>query len=131
MPYDRHARHAGRSKFGFNKLVDLAIDAVTAQSTQPLRFVTMFGIIMSTVSALMFIYYIGISFLDGNSIPSGFTTIVLLLVFLIGFNALVLGLLGEYIGRIFNNTRNLPMTIIEHVVDNEDDGTSIDGEAKG
>ena len=120
VPYDRDSRQAGRSKFGFMKLVDLAVDAVTAQSTKPLRMVTIFGICMTIVSAVMILFYGLLPFFSTGGMPSGFTTIVLLLLFLIGLNAVMLGLIGEYVGRIFNNTRSLPITIIEHRVESKD-----------
>ena len=127
VPYDRDARVAGQSKFGVMKLVELAIDAVTAQSTKPLRMVTVFGLGMSTLASLLILYYIALALFIEGGMPSGFTTIVLLLLFLIGFNAFILGLIGEYVGRIFNNTRSLPMTIVEHVIDARADDGSREG----
>ncbi|MEQ9247789.1 MAG: hypothetical protein RLO21_17570, partial [Nitratireductor sp.] len=117
VAYDRESRVAGRSKFGVRKLIDLAIDGLTAQSTQPLRYITIFGLVVTAVSGLMVIYYFTTAMLFSGSLPSGFTTVVLLLLVLIGLNSFILGLLGEYIGRIFNNTRSLPISIIEHRVE--------------
>ncbi|SEB35696.1 dolichol-phosphate mannosyltransferase [Nitratireductor aquibiodomus] len=117
VAYDRESRVAGRSKFGVRKLIDLAIDGLTAQSTQPLRYITIFGLVVTAVSGLMVIYYFTTAMLFSGSLPSGFTTVVLLLLVLIGLNSFILGLLGEYIGRIFNNTRSLPISIIEHRIE--------------
>ncbi|MCB1492323.1 MAG: glycosyltransferase family 2 protein [Rhodobiaceae bacterium] len=129
IPYDRDSRKAGKSKFRLFQLIELGIDGITAQSVRPLRIVTMFGIALSFVTFVAGIYYLGLSLFYYSRLPSGFTTIVLLLLFLIGLNSFLLGLLGEYIGRIFNNTRGLPMTIIEHRIEHPDArGPNPDGE---
>jgi len=122
--YDRERRIAGRSKFGLMSLVDLSIDGLTAQSTKPLRFVTIFGLMVSALSLMLIFYYFILFLFDTDNLPSGFTTIVLLLVFLIGLNSFILGLLGEYVGRVFNNTRGLPMTIIMDRIDHGQDQSS-------
>ena len=119
--YDRQPRAAGTSKFGLMNLIDLSIDGLTAQSTRPLRYVTIFGVVVCVISLMLIVYYLFLFIVDSSNLPSGFTTIVLLLVVLIGLNSFMLGLLGEYVGRVFNNTRGLPMTIvmdrIEHCQD--------------
>lgn len=117
IPYDRDIRRAGSSKFSFLQLVEIGIDGITAQSIRPLRIVTIFGVLLSISSTLAILYYLMASYFYFDTIPSGFTTIVLLLLFLIGLNAFLLGLLGEYIGRIFNNTRGLPSTIIQDSIE--------------
>src|SRR5262249_28882811 len=104
VPYVRPARTAGTSKFGTLKLVKLAIDGITSQSIRPLNYITMFGFTLSLFSGLLMGYYL-VGWLLGIAIPRGFTSLVLLQLFAIGMNALFLGLLGEYIGRIFDNVR--------------------------
>ena len=111
--YDRDRRVAGRSKFNLFKLIELGIDGITAQSIRPLKLMTMFGFCMSILAGMAIIYYLlAAIFSDGTTI-SGFTTLVLLQLLLLSMNAFLLGLLGEYVGRIFNNTRGLPLTIIQ------------------
>lgn len=114
VPYDRQERKAGKSKFGLVKLIELGLDGITAQSTRPLRYLTMFGIAVSTTAILLALYYLvqGIFFGLHREV-AGFTTIVLMLLLIIGLLSFMLGMLGEYVGRIFNNTRGLPMTIVE------------------
>lgn len=117
LPYDRSERKHGLSKFNFLQLIEFGLDGITAQSVRPLRLITMFGFLVSMVVAVGAAYYFLASFFFNASLPGGFTTIVLLLLFLIGLNAFLLGIIGEYVGRIFNNTRGLPLTIIEQRIE--------------
>jgi glycosyltransferase involved in cell wall biosynthesis len=118
--YDRDARKAGVSKFRLFNLIELGIDGITAQSTRPLRLITMFGFLISILSILGALGYFLAYIVFGSGNTSGFTTIILVLLFMLGLNALFLGLIGEYVGRVFNNTRGLPISIIEAAVDHRD-----------
>ena len=128
IEYDRDKRTAGKSKFRFFHLLELAIDGITSQSVRPLRLMTMFGLAVSLVSLVTGLYYAAGSLFFFQDLPSGFTTIVIFLLLLIGINSFFLGLLGEYIGRIFNNTRGRPVAIVESRIeplpDNKDDSAS-------
>lgn len=114
IPYDRSARTGGKSKFGLLHLIELGIDGVTSQSTRPLRLITMFGTVTSLLTFCLAGYYLYCFFARPELLPAGFTTLILVALFSLGFNAFFVGLLGEYVGRIFNNTRGLPMAVIEH-----------------
>jgi polyisoprenyl-phosphate glycosyltransferase len=111
--YDRDSRKAGVSKFRLFNLVELGLDGITSQSTRPLRLITIFGFLISFFSVFAVIYYMFAYFVIGNVDMTGFTTIILVLFGILGLNAMFLGLIGEYVGRIFNNTRGLPISIIE------------------
>lgn len=117
--YDRDKRTAGKSKFGFAKLVEFGIDGITSQSTRPLRFVTLFGFLVSFASIVAAFAYLANFIFSAERTPDGFTTLILIGLASLGLNSLFIGLLGEYVGRIFNNTRGLPMAVIsdrvEHV----------------
>lgn len=129
--YDRDARQAGVSKFRLFNLIELGIDGITAQSTRPLRLITMFGFLISFLSIATALYYVVVYILFGTGNASGFTTIILVLLFMLGLNALFLGLIGEYVGRVFNNTRGLPISIIETRIEHQDGAeTSINQEAE-
>ncbi len=117
IPYDRVARTAGYSKFNFTGLVSLALDGITSQSTRPLRIVTLFGVAICGLSVVAGLYYLMEFLLRGNQLPDGFTTLALIGLTSLGLNALFIGLVGEYIGRIFNNTRGLPLALIEQRVE--------------
>jgi len=112
IPYQRTERTAGRSKFNFIRLLSLSIDGVCSQSTKPLQLITIFGFGLSIVSGILIISYL-IWYLFGEGIKSpGFTTLVLLVLSSIGINAAFVGLLGEYIGRIFSAVRGGPLAIV-------------------
>jgi len=115
--YDREERKAGKSKFSLLQLVEFGIDGITAQSTRPLRLMTLFGFSISFLSVLASLFYLLNALFFGEEMPSGFATIALLLLLLIGLNSFLLGLMGEYVGRIFNNTRGLPFTIVEERIE--------------
>jgi dolichol-phosphate mannosyltransferase len=117
IPYDRVARSAGLSKFNLAALVSLGLDGITSQSTRPLRVVTLFGVGISVASFLGVIYYLSYFLFDKSNLPDGFTTLTLIGLISLGLNALFIGLVGEYVGRVFNNTRGLPLALIEHRID--------------
>lgn len=118
IPYDREARRAGLSKFGLFKLVELGLDGITSQSVRPLRLITMFGFLISALTVVSLLGYLGYYMVAAKaSLPSGFMTLVLLMLGSIGLNSFFLGLLGEYVGRIFNNSRGLPLSIIERRIE--------------
>jgi polyisoprenyl-phosphate glycosyltransferase len=112
IPYDRTARTAGRSKFNLAKLIALSIDGICNQSTKPLHYITVFGFLTSIVVAIMVLMYVLIFFFSSYDLPPGFTTLTLLMLTSIGINAAFVGLIGEYVGRIYNNVRGGPMTVI-------------------
>ncbi len=116
ISYDRQRRLAGRSKFSFWSNVRLAMDGILNHSTVPLRIASMVGLLgFCGAFVLALVYLCGWGFL-GTSWPPGFTTITLLLLINISFNAMFVGILGEYIGRIFRQVKQRPMTIIERTV---------------
>jgi glycosyltransferase involved in cell wall biosynthesis len=112
IPYDRSVRVAGRTKFNMPALVRLSIDGICSQSTLPLQYITMFGFFTSLFSALLIVVYLVDYFLNERSTPQGFTTLVLLTLTSMSVQSLFIGLIGEYIGRIYNNVRGGPPTII-------------------
>jgi glycosyltransferase involved in cell wall biosynthesis len=112
IPYDRTARAAGRSKFNFVKLIALSFDGICSQSTKPLHYITVFGFLTSIVVAIMVLMYLLIFFFSSYDLPPGFTTLALLMLTSIGINAAFVGLIGEYVGRIYNNVRGGPITVI-------------------
>ena len=116
--YNRNKREAGKSKFKLFSLIEFGIDGITAQSIRPLRYMTLTGIMISSLSVLVFLYYLIGGILFFQDLPSGFITLTLLTLFSVGINAFFLGLIGEYVGRIFNNTRGLPFTIVEKEIEN-------------
>jgi dolichol-phosphate mannosyltransferase len=115
--YDRSERIAGRSKFNFFRLLSLSIDGICSQSTKPLQYITIFGFGVSLITVLMMIVYLLTYAYGFNDQARGFTTLVLLTLSSIGLNAAFIGLLGEYIGRIFNTVRGGPIAIVSDRID--------------
>lgn len=113
IPYDRTRRTAGRSKFQFGGLLSLAVDGITSQSTKPLRLLTLFGFFVCLLSILGVLYYLGNFVFSPDATPNGFTTLTLIGLVSVGINSLFVGIVGEYVGRIFNNTRGLPLALID------------------
>lgn len=117
IPYNRSARERGVSKFNLWRLISLAVDGILNHSTAPLRVATGIGFLMCAAAAAGVVYFtINKLFLHGNW-PPGIASISVLVLFSIGLNALLLGILGEYIGRIFKNVKEGPLVIIEDVID--------------
>jgi polyisoprenyl-phosphate glycosyltransferase len=116
IEYDRDARVAGASKFGFVSLLRLGIDGLTSQSTKPLQLITMGGLLLSLFSVAGSAIYFALWLLGITGQSPGFTTIVFLQFMTLGVNAFVIGIMGEYVGRIFNNVRGHPIGVIEREI---------------
>jgi glycosyltransferase involved in cell wall biosynthesis len=117
IPYDRSERARGSSKFNFFRLTALAIDGILQHSIVPLRLATFLGAIMSISAVVSAICYLVARLFLPVNWPPGFASLNILLLFSIGINALFLGILGEYIGRIHKNMAQRPAVIIEEVID--------------
>jgi len=112
ITYQRSKRQFGESKFPFRQLVKLSIEGIFAYSTMPLRLATYFGTLIAMLTTLMIGVYLIFHLFFSNKIPPGFTTTTILILFGISLNALFLGIIGEYIGRIYNQVRNRPNVVI-------------------
>lgn len=113
IPYDRRSREYGKSHFSFLDLLNLALDGILNHSVIPLRLASIFGIIVSLLSSLMALGYILSKFLFGLQWPSGFATQTILILFSASINALFLGIIGEYIGRIYKQVKCTQTVLIE------------------
>lgn len=110
--YDRDARVAGKTKWNYKKLVDLAIDGITSFTTSPLRLSTYIAIPTFITLGVYFIYVIVKSFVVHEAIQA-FQAIILLILFFSGIQILLFGIVGEYLGRIFNETKNRPLYLVD------------------
>lgn len=110
--YDRDPRVAGETKWNYLKLINLAIDGITSFTTAPLRISTFIG---AAISVFAFIYLIILVFstLLFGSDAAGYPSLMAVILFLGGVQLLSLGIIGEYIGRIFNETKQRPLYLIE------------------
>lgn len=110
--FEQTDRRAGKSSFSMGRLINLAIDGITSYSTAPLRFSALLGIVVSFASFLYLCFIFGKTLLYGDPVP-GFPTLISVILLLGGLQLLVLGIIGEYIGRIFNETKQRPSYIAE------------------
>lgn len=117
IPYDRKAREAGTSKFPLSKVIALGLDGILSHSTVPLRLATFAGLLSGGAMVVMAGRYLFLWFQERPDWPPGFATISLLLMFSITINCLLLGILGEYLGRIFQRGTNGPLALIDEAID--------------
>ena len=110
--YDRDPRIAGQTKWNYVKLIDLAIDGITAFTTSPLR-VSTFLSIPTFLSFVIYLIYIIVKCITTNSGVEGYQTLILLNLFFFGVIILLIGIIGEYLGRIFNETKNRPLYFVD------------------
>ena len=110
--YNRDPRLAGTTKWNYRKLFNLAIDGITSFTTAPLRIATITGLMISAISFLYIIYLL-VRPLFGVSTGAGYSSTLAVILFMGGVQMLFLGIIGEYIGRIFNETKNRPLYFIE------------------
>jgi len=112
IPYDRAARNAGSSKFGLVQLIRLGLTGVFNHSVVPLRLASVAGVLILGLSILGAIYYVFLK-LFHPELPRGLASVHILILFGIGFQSLLLGILGEYLLRIYKILRREPVAIIE------------------
>jgi dolichol-phosphate mannosyltransferase len=112
LSYDRDARQAGESKFNMARLIRLGLTAVFNHSTVPLRMASFLGIVILIGSFLGALYYLLLRWIQ-PSLPQGMASIHILVLFGIGLNAFLLGIIGEYLLRIYLVLRDEPVAIVE------------------
>ena len=115
--YERNERFAGESKYPLKKMINFAVDGITSFSVKPIRLILNVGIIIFIISIIMIIYAL-INKIIGNTV-SGWTFIVCSIWLIAGVQILSLGVIGEYIGKIYNETKRRTKYIIEHNLEEE------------
>ena len=114
VTYERHERMAGESKYPLKKMLALAIDGITSLSTKPIRFIVFLGLFIFLCSIGMLIYSLVQHFLGHTSI--GWTSLIVSIWAIGGLQLLAIGVIGEYIGKIYLETKARPRYIIEKVL---------------
>ena len=109
--FDRGDRIAGESNWNLWSLFNLAIEGITSFTTVPLRFATLIGFVIAFGAFVFLLYYLLKTLLIGDPVQ-GFTTLVCIMLFLGGTNLMAIGVMGEYVGRIFNESKNRPTYIM-------------------
>ena len=114
VEYERNERQAGESKYPLKKMLAFAFEGITSLSIKPIRMITALGVFIFTVSILMLIYFLVLHF-TGNTV-AGWSTIVISIWGIGGLQLLAIGIIGEYIGKIYLETKQRPRFIIEDVI---------------
>lgn len=109
--YERHERLAGESHYPLKKMLALAIDGITSLSTKPIRIITTFGFVTAILSLIGIIWSV-IAFALGKTV-AGWASLVTIIFFFSGIQLLSLGVIGEYIGKIYLETKARPRFIVE------------------
>ncbi|MCL2304622.1 MAG: glycosyltransferase family 2 protein [Planctomycetaceae bacterium] len=112
VSYTANERHAGESKFSFTKLLKLSCDAITSFSVKPLRWITYFGLFIACCSLLYAGYVLFETFAFGLITP-GWPTLIVAILFLGGVQLISLGIIGEYIGRIYTEVKHRPLFVVQ------------------
>ncbi|BFO16327.1 hypothetical protein SHKM778_27150 [Streptomyces sp. KM77-8] len=116
MRFDRDERFAGETKYPLRKMARLAIDGVTGFSTVPLKLITRLGFLVLTLSFAGIVYALAMKVFRPDITVSGWTMLMVVVLFLGGVQMLSLGVLGSYIGRTYSEAQGRPLYIVRQVV---------------
>ena len=105
--FDREPRASGKSKMDFFKLLGLAIDGITSFSVAPLRLASILGLLISSIAFVYLLFVVGKTLLFGDPV-AGYPSMISIILFMGGIQLVVLGIIGEYIGRIFYESKRRP-----------------------
>ncbi len=114
LPFERHARRAGTSKYTVGRLMLLALDGLISFSYMPLRIITGLGLSVSFLSMIMAVFFFVKKLIYGLN-PPGYASVITSVFFLAGIQLITLGVIGEYVGRIFEEAKRRPMYILRRV----------------
>jgi polyisoprenyl-phosphate glycosyltransferase len=123
LPYDRDARFAGETKYPFRKMFKLAIDAVTSFSHAPLKLATNLGWIIAFGAIGFGLFTIVRYFRPGGTFQPGWASIIVVLLFLSGVQLITLGMIGEYIARIYDEVKGRPLYLVSEKIGFDADTT--------
>jgi dolichol-phosphate mannosyltransferase len=121
--YDRPMRVAGETKYPFSKMLRFAIDGITSFSILPLRFATWLGMVISLFSIAVAIWALAARFIFHATVP-GWTTVIVMVSLLAAVQLIVTGILGEYIGRIYEQVKARPLYVIAERINPAQEGAN-------
>lgn len=125
VDYERDPRAAGKTKWNYFKLWNLALEGITSFSIAPLRWANIFGFLLALLSFVYMVFIIVRTIFFGESVQ-GYPSTIAIILFLGGIQLISLGIIGEYLGRIFNETKERPLYIVKeyHPGDTGNHGTN-------
>ena len=113
--YQRDPRHAGKTKWNYRRLWTLALDGITSFTIVPLKLSTYLGLLTATGAFAYGIYMIIDTLLYGNPVP-GYPSLIVIVLMLGGVQLVAIGILGEYLGRVFNETKRRPLYFVNEYI---------------
>jgi glycosyltransferase involved in cell wall biosynthesis len=116
--YDRAPRYAGSTKWNYWKLWNLALEGITSFTVMPLKIATYLGLIVAVLATAYAAYIVGRTLLYGNPV-AGYPSLLATVLFLGGVQLITLGVIGEYLGRIFNETKQRPLYLVDEFAPSE------------
>ncbi|MBV9839539.1 MAG: glycosyltransferase family 2 protein, partial [Solirubrobacterales bacterium] len=116
VPYHRDPRFAGETKFGVRRMLGFALDGISSFSDKPLRVASHLGMLVTLGSLLLMLWLIGAKLIEPQRSITGWTSVMVAVLFLGGVQLLSIGLLGEYVGRIFRQTKGRPLYVVSRRV---------------
>ena len=128
LEYDVTERYSGESKFSYMTLISFALDGILAFSSLPLRWVAALGALVSTAALLYAVIVVILGILSatgaGVSLPPGWATVASAIAFFGGVQLLAIGVVGEYLGRVYEQTKGRPVFIVRETSDRQESPTS-------
>ncbi len=115
IPYEEDRRHAGSSKYTVTKMLQLAVDGITAFSSFPLRLSFYFGLLVSLLSFVYALYAVYVHLFTSASVP-GWTSVLVSVLFLGGVQLVTLGIVGEYLSRVYEEVKERPLYIVRETL---------------
>lgn len=119
IPYTACERAAGSSKWSFKKLMDYAIEGIIGFSTRPLRLAAYLGLLTALAAAVYLVIVVLQKLIIGIDVP-GYATIIVLILLLGGMQLLCIGIIGEYVGKTFEQSKKRPIYIAKEILDSSD-----------
>jgi polyisoprenyl-phosphate glycosyltransferase len=115
VPYKKLARKHGKSQYNFLKRLDISLSQIFATATWPMRLISAFGILLTLIGLLIAAFLFISYFINNKSYP-GWTSIFILVLLIGGINSLMVGIIGEYIWRIYHETKRRPLFFVEKIL---------------
>jgi len=119
VQYSREARHAGRTKYPLRRMIRFAGDAVTSFSTTPIRLVAGLGFVSVALCLVALAWTLYVRLFTDETV-AGWTSVIVVVLFLGGVQLLSLGIIGQYVGRIFDEVKGRPLYFVDEVIENGD-----------
>lgn len=116
LEYERDPRYAGRTKYSFRRLAHLAADGIVTFSVRPLRYAMKLGFLMAGTSLVVALVYLVLWIVGGRTWPRGFASLFIAILFLFGIQFMLIGILGEYVGRIHTEVQGRPPWLVNRRV---------------